>query len=273
MSKRRDHLNAYVEGWRSMNVDRVLSALAEGFVFDDPGLPEPVTKATMGAYMASWSERTRSLSGTWQYENSHEVIQDQDGIVLRWKWWRFTGTGIQGSALTKTTDDGMLFERITYYPNVPVVPGEWVPDNLAQGPQPTADGRPLEGDHGLVVREAEVDWQGWSDGAGQAGEPRYQTFFSSDDLPTSGLVQGILEYPPGARSRSHWHTPIETYYVLSGRGVGWIGNSHLPIGPGDAVFVPSGVVHAFENTSEDTLRVLWTLNCDGVNDIDFNFVD
>jgi hypothetical protein len=115
MSKRWDHLNAYVEGWRSMNCALVLGALADGFVFDDPALPEPVTKTTMAEYMSSWEARTKALSGTWRYDNSDEVVQDRDGVLLRWKWWRFTGTGIQGSALTKTTDDGMIYERIAYY--------------------------------------------------------------------------------------------------------------------------------------------------------------
>lgn len=98
-----------------MDVELVLSALADGFVFDDPALAEPVTKSTMAGYMASWSERTKALTGAWRYENAHEVVEDRDGVLLRWKWWRFTGTAIQGSALTKTTDDGMVFERIAYY--------------------------------------------------------------------------------------------------------------------------------------------------------------
>jgi hypothetical protein len=115
MSMRRAHLKAYVEGWRSMNVELVLGALADGFTFDDPALPKPVTAATMADYMASWEKRMRGLSGDWHYENSEEVVRDRDGVLLRWKWWRFTGTNLQGSALTKTTDDGMITERIAYY--------------------------------------------------------------------------------------------------------------------------------------------------------------
>lgn len=119
MSKRREHLKAYVEGWRSMNVALVLGALADGFAFDDPALPEPVTKATMADYMASWQERLRSLVTDWRYENSDEVVRDRDGVLLRWKWWRFAdriaqGTYLEGSAVTKTTDDGMVAERIAY---------------------------------------------------------------------------------------------------------------------------------------------------------------
>jgi mannose-6-phosphate isomerase-like protein (cupin superfamily) len=263
MSKRRDYLNTYIEGWRSMNVELVLSVLAEGFAFDDPALPEPVTKATMAGYMSSWEDKTKALSGAWRYENSHEVVQDQDGVLLRWKWWRFTGTNIQGSALTKTTDDGMLYERIAYYPNTP----DLTDDCMA------ADTPSRQRDVGLVVREAEANWQTWSAGAKQACQPRYKTFFAKGDTPTSGLVQGLLDYPPGARSLAHWHTPVETYYVLSGTGIGRVGDATLPIGLGDAVFVPSGVVHAFENTGHDTLRVLWTLNCDGVDDIDFTYIE
>ena len=73
----------------------------------------------MAGYMAAWEEKTKALSGAWRYENSDEIIQDQEGVLLRWKWWRFVGTDIQGSAVTKTTDDGMLFERIAYYTSLP----------------------------------------------------------------------------------------------------------------------------------------------------------
>jgi mannose-6-phosphate isomerase-like protein (cupin superfamily) len=80
----------------------------------------------------------------------------------------------------------------------------------------------------------------------------------------------ILQAP---RSLAHWHTPVETYFVLSGTGVGRIGDATLPIGPGAAVYVPSRTVHWFENTGDEPLHVLWTLNCDGLDDIDFTFVD
>jgi len=115
MSNREDHLKAYIHGWKSMDVEVVRSVLADGFVFDDPALPAPVTKASIADYMASWAERIHALSGAWVYENSDEVIDDQDGVLLRWKWWRFTGTHIQGSAVTKTTDKGMIYERLAYF--------------------------------------------------------------------------------------------------------------------------------------------------------------
>ena len=164
----------------------------------------------------------------------------------------------------------MLFERITYYP----APPDWFRHEAgregANGPaaEPSA-----QADAALLVREGLVDWQSWKPRDGQADVPRYKTFFSQEDIGSHGLVQGVLEYPPGTRSLAHRHTPAETYYVLAGSGVGYIGEEALTIGPGDAVFVPSRAVHAFENNGHDVLRVLWTLNCDGVEDIDFTYVE
>lgn len=272
MSRRRKLLEGYVEGWRSMNSELVLSTLADGFTFDDPALAEPVTKAAMAAYMSSWNDRAKTLSGAWRYENSHEVVEDRDGALLRWKWWRFTGTDIEGTALTKTTDDGMQYERITYYPNMPTWAGEGPGDgSRTLRPGPAGASFPQPG-KGVVVGDAAAHWQAWETGSARACGPRYKTFFDAGSTPTNGLIQGLLEYPPGTRGLAHRHTPVETYYVLSGTGIGRIGDAALPIGPGDAVFVPSNMVHAFENSGGDILRVLWTLDCDRVDDIDFTYV-
>jgi mannose-6-phosphate isomerase-like protein (cupin superfamily) len=139
---------------------------------------------------------------------------------------------------------------------------------LQEGREPT---KRLE--TGLVVSDGDVNWRDWNTNSKLDGVPRYKTYFSAGETPTMGLVQGLLEYPPGTRSAAHWHTPVEVYYVLSGSGVGRIGDETLPIGPGDAVFVSSRVVHSFENTGAENLRVLWTLNCDSVDDIDFHYLD
>jgi hypothetical protein len=57
----------------------------------------------------------RELGGTGRYEVIDEVIHDSDGILLKWGWWRFTGTDVQGASLLKITDEGVTFEKIAYY--------------------------------------------------------------------------------------------------------------------------------------------------------------
>ena len=254
MANRFELRKAYGQGWDTWDADLLISALAPGFTFDDPAFPDPVSAENIATFMAGWKDRVFSLGGTGEIGSRDRVYLDQDGALISWHWWSFVGTSYEGSAVTRTTDEGVLYERMTYR-------------------HPPADSLSRQRDVGLVVREAEAKWQAWGTGAEQACQPRYKTFFAKGDTPTSGLVQGLLDYPPGARSQAHWHTPVETYYVLSGAGIGRVGDETLPIGPGNAVFVPSGVVHAFENTGADTLRVLWTLNCDGVDDIDFTYVE
>ena len=47
------------------------------------------------------------------------------------------------------------------------------------------------------------------------------------------------------------HTRDEAYVVLRGTGEFVNGDTRHPVGPGDFLFVPAGVVHRFENFSED----------------------
>ena len=254
MEKRIALRKAYGKGWDTWDADLLISALAPGFTFDDPGCPDPITAVNIADYMAGWKDRVLALGGTGEVGSRDRVYLDQDGAYLSWHWWNFVGTSYEGSAVTRTSDEGVLYERIAY-----------------REPKNVAPVRRHE--EGLVVRDAEVQWQAWSPGSEHASNPRYKTFFAAGDTPTSGLMQGVLDYPPGARSLAHWHTPVETYYVISGTGVGRIGDATLPIGPGAAVYVPSRAVHWFESTGDEPLRVLWTLNCDGLDDIDFTFVE
>lgn len=119
MSKRTKKRSDYEEGWDTWNVDLLLSTLADDFVFDDPALPEPVTRTNMAVYMMSWEDRVKQLGGTGEIESTERVTVDEDGAIVAWNWWSFVGTKYEGSAVTRTTDEGVQYERITYYPNTP----------------------------------------------------------------------------------------------------------------------------------------------------------
>ena len=60
--------------------------------------------------------------------------------------------------------------------------------------------------------------------------------------------RGIDEQPP--------HDQDEVYVVVSGSGTFAVGDSEAtlerrPFGPGDAIFVPAGMVHRFEDFTDD----------------------
>jgi hypothetical protein len=119
MSEREAKRKAYGKGWDTWDAEVLVSSLANDFVFDDPAMPEPVNAAGMAEYMASWKERVRALGGTGEIGSRDRVTIDKDGAIISWHWWSFMGTKYEGSAVTRTTDEGVQYERIAYYPNTP----------------------------------------------------------------------------------------------------------------------------------------------------------
>jgi mannose-6-phosphate isomerase-like protein (cupin superfamily) len=58
-------------------------------------------------------------------------------------------------------------------------------------------------------------------------------------------------YQPKARDLQTPHTRDEVYVVVSGHGYFVNGNTRQPFESGELLFVPAGVVHRFEEFSED----------------------
>ena len=105
----------YSEGWYELDADKLISSTSHDFIFDDPAEPAPVSRESLAEYMIRWDNRTRSLGSTNVWALSDEVRQDRDGILTEREWWELAGTDLCGMAIVKTRDDGVFFERITYF--------------------------------------------------------------------------------------------------------------------------------------------------------------
>jgi mannose-6-phosphate isomerase-like protein (cupin superfamily) len=64
-------------------------------------------------------------------------------------------------------------------------------------------------------------------------------------------------YAPRGRDPQSPHTRDEAYIVVQGRGEFVHGDRRDPIAPGDFLFVPAGMVHRFENFTDDL--VVWVV--------------
>ena len=115
MTTRFELRTRYIEGWYELDADKLMSSTSQDFIFDDPAEPEPVIRELLPDYMIRWAKRTRSLGATNVWNLSDEVRQDSDGILTDWEWWELVGTDLRGMAIVKTRDDGVFFERITYF--------------------------------------------------------------------------------------------------------------------------------------------------------------
>ncbi len=113
-----DHLAAYAEGWSTGNIDKILSALADNYVLDDPNHGR-VTKGEMAAYvdgMKATVSELRNGKEEAQFIALSEVLTGEEGGELTaWCWWTAPGTSLEGGGLIKVSDDGVVSERLTYY--------------------------------------------------------------------------------------------------------------------------------------------------------------
>jgi mannose-6-phosphate isomerase-like protein (cupin superfamily) len=78
---------------------------------------------------------------------------------------------------------------------------------------------------------------------------------TSDDRVYGILLEhGTLElgfYQPGKVDPQQPHDRDEVYIIQNGSGFFVSGNTRQPFEPGEALFVPAGVEHRFEDFSDD----------------------
>lgn len=78
-------------------------------------------------------------------------------------------------------------------------------------------------------------------------------------LRTKGLVatpQGTIAVQSGNVPK-HYHTSAdEIQYVISGRGIFWLGSEQREVGPGDLIIIPKGVAHAGSIASTGEFKAL-----------------
>ena len=69
------------------------------------------------------------------------------------------------------------------------------------------------------------------------------------------FVLRVFTVRPGGATPRHRHPWEHEVYVLAGRGR-VVGEEEVEVAAGDAVFVPAGELHSFENAGEGELRFI-----------------
>jgi mannose-6-phosphate isomerase-like protein (cupin superfamily) len=92
-------------------------------------------------------------------------------------------------------------------------------------------------EHRLTVSDALARLPG-------SGGERYVELFQHGTL-------SVELYAPRGRDPQNPHSRDEVYVVVQGSGQFQNGDVRHPFGPGDLLFVPAGVVHRFENFTDD----------------------
>ncbi len=104
-------------------------------------------------------------------------------------------------------------------------------------------------------REDVIETAGLHDGDGVVTRSRF--FRKATRLP---VRIEVWELPPGASEGSHIHegdnSLEEFYYFLSGKGIMWMGDEEVAVGPGDAVMAAPGVDHGFRTEGDEPLKLV-----------------
>ncbi len=75
------------------------------------------------------------------------------------------------------------------------------------------------------------------------------------------LTLNLVRLAPGGEITPHTHdTSTETFYILAGRGVSWVGAEQFELVPGVCGYAPPGVRHSVCNTGDADLEALSIFN-------------
>ena len=74
-------------------------------------------------------------------------------------------------------------------------------------------------------------------------------------MPTAPFQTSRWGVGPGLWSNWDQHDALELWLVSEGSGSVWRGDSETPVGPGDAVLMPSQIKHRLHNTGDVPMRL------------------
>ncbi|MGK0399054.1 MAG: hypothetical protein ACJA0I_001352 [Gammaproteobacteria bacterium] len=111
-------IETYLKGWKLGDGKLSLTATADGFHYDDPNT-ERIQRHELVQFVNDFKSAAVEM-GAEENANpfliySDVVIDYNTNPVTVWCWWQPNGTDLQGSALIKVGEAGVLYEKIAYF--------------------------------------------------------------------------------------------------------------------------------------------------------------
>jgi hypothetical protein len=118
----RQHIETYLKGWELGDGALSLSATAQSFCYDDPNTGR-IEREQFVQFVEDFKSAAVEMGGekdaTPFLQYSDVVIKDDVLPATVWCWWQAVGTELQGCALVKVGNDGVLHEKIAYFSRLP----------------------------------------------------------------------------------------------------------------------------------------------------------
>ncbi len=118
----RQIIDTYLQGWELGDGALSLSVTADSFCYDDPDTGR-IERHKFVEFVEDFKRAAIAMGGA---ENARPFLQYSDVVIKDdelpatvWCWWQAVGTELQGSALVKVGEQGVLHEKIAYFSRLP----------------------------------------------------------------------------------------------------------------------------------------------------------
>ena len=115
-------IQTYLKGWELGDAALSFSVTAPGFYYDDPNTGR-IPRNEFITFVEDFKRAAVEIGGAEGarpfLRYSDTVIKDDSLPATVWCWWRAVGTDLQGCALIKVGEEGILHEKIAYFSKLP----------------------------------------------------------------------------------------------------------------------------------------------------------
>ena len=116
-------IETYLQGWELGDGALSLSVTTDNFCYDDPNTG-CIERHQFVEFVEDFKRAAIEMGGA---ENANPFLQYSDVVIKDdelpatvWCWWHAIGTELQGCALVKVGEQGVLHEKIAYFSRLPV---------------------------------------------------------------------------------------------------------------------------------------------------------
>jgi hypothetical protein len=115
-------IDTYLRGWELGDGELSLSATAANFYYDDPNTGR-IARQDFVEFVNDFKQAAAEMGGEENpspfLDYTDTVIDDDQIPATVWCWWQARGTPLQGSAVIKVGEAGVISERIAYFSRLP----------------------------------------------------------------------------------------------------------------------------------------------------------
>jgi len=118
----RNYIDTYLKGWELGDGALSLSVTADSFCYDDPNtgrIPRHEFVQFVEDFKTAAVEMGGAVNANPFLKYTDVVIKDNELPATVWCWWHAVGTELEGCALVKVGETGVLHEKIAYFSSLP----------------------------------------------------------------------------------------------------------------------------------------------------------